>query len=113
MLDQPADIYMEGVTRMLDEGKNVDIIYLDFAKAFDKVPHHRLIGKVASMGVEGRVKGWIPQWLEGRKQRVVINGRYSDWSDVSSGVSQGSVLGLTLFLMFVNDLEDMVCRVQY
>ena len=49
--------YMEGVTRMLDEGKNVDIIYLDFAKAFDKVPHHRLIDKVASMGVEGRVKG--------------------------------------------------------
>ena len=50
--------YMEGVTRMLDEGTN----------------HHRLIGKVASMGVEGRVKGWIQQWLEGRKQRVVING---------------------------------------
>ena len=59
---------------MLDEGKNMDIIYLDFAKAFDKVPHHRLIGKVASMGVEGRVKGWIQQWLEGRMQIVVING---------------------------------------
>ena len=48
---------MEGVTRMLGEGKNVDIIYLDFAKAFDKVPHHSLIGKVASMGVEGRMNG--------------------------------------------------------
>ena len=58
---------MEGVTRMLDQGKNVDIIYLDFPKAFDKVPHHRLIGNVASMGVEGRVKGWI-QWLEGSTQ---------------------------------------------
>ena len=77
MLDQPADI-MESVTRMLDEGKNVDIIYLDFAK----VPHHRLIGKVASMGVEGRVKGWIQQWLEGRMRRVVMNGRYSDRSSV-------------------------------
>ena len=49
--------YLEGVTRMLDEGKNVDNIYLDFAKAFDKVPHRRLIGKMAAMGVEGRVKG--------------------------------------------------------
>ena len=80
--------YMEGATRMLDEGKNVDIICLDFAKAFDKVPHHRLIGKVASVGIEGRVKAWIQQWLEGRMQSVVINGRYSDWTDVTSGVPQ-------------------------
>ena len=60
--------YLEGVTRMLDEGKNVDIIYLDSVKAFDKVHHSRLIGKMATMGEEGRVKGWIQQWLEGRKQ---------------------------------------------
>ena len=80
--------YMEGVTRILDEGKNVNVTYLDFAKAFDKARHHRLIGKVVSMGVDGSVKGWIQQWLKGRKQRVVINGIYSDWTVVSSGVPQ-------------------------
>ena len=60
------------------------------------------------MAVKGRVKGWIQQWLEGRMQVVVFNGRYSDWTDVSNGDPQGSVLGLNLFLILINNLEDGV-----
>ena len=85
-----------------------DIIYVDLAKPFDKGSHHRLIGKMAAMGVKGRVRGLSQQWLEGRMQIVAINERYSDWTDVSNCVQQGSVLGPTLFLMFINDLEDGV-----
>ena len=85
---------MEGVTRMLDEGKNVDIIYLDFVKAFDKVRHHKLIGKVASMGVEGRVKGWIQQWLQGRMQgewKIFRLGRRYKWCPARIGPLSNSL----------------------
>ena len=74
---------MDGDRKCVEE---CDIIYLNFSKAVDNVPHHRLIGKMAATGVKGRVTGRIQQWLEGRMQIVVINGRYSDWTDVSNGV---------------------------
>ena len=84
--------YLEALTALVDEGHAVDVLYLDFAKAFDKVPHARLIAKCKGLGIDGKVLSWIKEWLSGRQQRVILNGKYSEWGDVLSGVPQGSVL---------------------
>ena len=94
------------ILTIVEEGKNVDVVYIDFAKAFDKVDFKVLLEKVASLGIGGKVGRWLHTFLSNRTQRVMVNGKLSDPSAVLSGVPQGSVLGPLLFLLVIGDIDN-------
>ena len=100
-------MYLDKITTYIDEGLPVGAIYLDFSKAFDRVPHCRLAMKLNEHGIGGDVNRWITEWLLGRVHRVIINGTSSGWSPIKSGGPQGSVFGPILFVIYINDIDEM------
>ena len=97
------------VLKMMEQGENVDVIYADFAKAYDKIDHFKMLEKMKNQfGIGGKIGNWIKNFLHNRKQQVLIQETASEESKVLSGSIQGSVLGPVLFLMYIRDIYELV-----
>ena len=106
-VNQLLDIY-NSFCKAIDEGKEVCVIFCDISKAFDRVRHKGLLYKLKTVGIAGHILQWFTDYLNNRKQRVVLPGVFSHWTDLKAGVPLGSILGTLLLHMYINDI---VCNI--
>ena len=101
-------LFIKKVTTYIDDGFCVDAVYLDFSKAFNSVPHLRLLNKLSALGIKGNLFNWIKSFLTDWTEIVVVNGKHSLPQRILSGVPQGSCLGPLLFIAYVNDIDSII-----